>query len=137
MTTKLEIIGPYTPEHEGPFCTRDGRSVRVLCRDSVRDKPIIGLVRSEGYDDFIVELTETGRYRGKDLGDSRYDLMNAREVPVAREFWLNEFKRGDGYIGVSHAHDTELHAINERHELENWNWTRTIHVREVMPGDDQ
>ncbi|CCT58541.1 hypothetical protein [Acetobacter pasteurianus] len=26
MTKKLKILGPYTPEHEGPFCTREGQS---------------------------------------------------------------------------------------------------------------
>lgn len=41
---KLEIIGPYTPEHEGPVCTRDaeiGRLRRVLSdiHDDCHDLP--------------------------------------------------------------------------------------------------
>lgn len=129
---KLEIIGPYTPEHEGPFCTRDGVPVRLLTRtEGTEEYPIVGYV---GGDSEPVVWDEYGYYFDLDQPDEN-DIMNAREVPVAREFWLNEFKRGDGHIGVSHAHDTELQAINERHERANWNWTRTIHVREVLPGD--
>ena len=120
MTTKLEILGPYTPEHEGPYVWVKGNPVRCVVHAVVGDSAFI---------------TAEGQVRPFLTGVSY--IRNAKEIPVAREFWLNEFKRGDGYIGVSHAHDTELHAINERHELENWNWTRTIHVREVMPGDDQ
>lgn len=129
MTKKLRIIGPYTPEHPGPFCTRDGRCVRVLCRDGARNKPIIGLVCSDGYDDFIVELTGTGRYRDKDLNDSRYDLMNAEEVPVAREFWVNEYTHGFGKI-----HFTEESA-------KEWgvgsSFIRIIHVREVLSEGEE
>ena len=129
MTKKLRIIDPYTPEHPGPFCTRDGRCVRVLCRDGARNKPIIGLVCSDGYDDFIVELTGTGRYRDKDLNDSRYDLMNAEEVPVAREFWLvgcNMYETRE----AAEDYIADLHRITlSRLEI--------IHVREVLPGDGE
>lgn len=45
MTKKLKIIGPYTPEHEGPFCTRDGQSeplptigyISHIVADAMRD----------------------------------------------------------------------------------------------------
>lgn len=132
--TKLEIIGPYTPEHEVPFWTRDGRVVRIICKDRIGSAPVIGLVGFDGYDEFIVMYTEDG-FRNADKSHSRYDLMNAREFPVAREFWVNEFQRGDGYIGVSHLHETKDEAIREREELPGWNWTSTIHVREVLPGE--
>ena len=129
--TKLEIISPYTPEHEGPFCTRDGSPVEVITVKGRGLKRILGYI---GDEDTIAEWREDGTYL---LGvKTPFDIMNAREVPVAREFWLNEFKLADGHIGFSYAHDTELKAINERHELENWNWTRTIHVREVLPGEE-
>lgn len=128
---KLKIIGPYTPEHPGPFCTRDGRCVRVLCRDGARNKPIIGLVCSDGYDDFIVELTGTGRYRDKDLDYSRYDLMNAEEVPVAREFWVNEYEDGMRFGNLQTS--LERAAMNQRGN----GYIRTIHVREVLPGDGE
>ena len=131
--TKLEIIGHYTPEHPGPFCTREGNPVDLRIRDGRGENRLIG---------YIGDNMNTSTW-GRDGGylnctgiASDKDLMNAREVPVAREFWVNEFKRADGYIGVSHAHETERKAINERHELENWNWTRTIHVREVLPGEE-
>ena len=130
--TKLEIIGPYTPEHEGPFCTRDGEVVELKIRNARGKYPVVGYI---GDEESLSEWTENGLYIG---GKETHilNLMNAREVPVAREFWINEFKRADGYIGVSHAYETERKAINERHELENWNWTRTIHVREVLPGEE-
>ena len=100
----------------------------MLCRDGARNKPIIGLVCSDGYDDFIVELTGTGRYRDKDLDDSRYDLMNAEEVPVAREFWINEYP-----YGLSDPFQSEAEAkLSMR-----LNYIRTIHVREVLPGDGE
>lgn len=134
--TKLEIIGPYTPEHPGPFCTRDGRRVRIICHDKIGPLPMLGLVWSEGFDEFMVMYTENG-FRNADGSDSRYDLMNAREVPVPREFWINECRRGDGSIGNTYPHETECEASRERQELPHWNWVRTIHVREVLPGDDQ
>ena len=134
--TKLEIIGPYTPEHEGPFCTRDGRAARVLCSDMQNDYSIVAIVTDEDGKETVSTFLSGGRFSATGHDRDR-DLMNAREVPVAREFWVNEFKRGDGHIGVSHAHDTEFQAINERHERANWNWTRTIHVREVLPGEGE
>ncbi len=132
--TKFEIIGPYTPEHEGPFCTRDGKPVDLKMRDGRGVYPLAGYI---GEGTSVHLWTARGAFCSLHTDESPDDLMNAREVPVAREFWLNEFKGGDGYVGVSHAHDTELKAINERHERENWNWTRTIHVREVLPGEDE
>lgn len=134
MTQKLKILGPYTPEHEGPFCTRDGLKARIICRDRYGDWSVVALV-SDGEGESVRLYSERGRYSSR--ADNSLDLMNAVEVPVAQEFWLNEFKRADGHIGFSYAHDTELKAINERHELENWNWTRTIHVREVLPGEGE
>ncbi|MFT9025968.1 hypothetical protein [Acetobacter indonesiensis] len=133
MTTKLQILGPYTPEHEGPFCTREKTLVEILSKKD-RNGKILGYV---GDRNGLTEWEGNGQFDPTRMSDTQYDLMNAREVPVAREFWVNEFKRADGHIGVSHAHETELKAINERHELENWNWTRTIHVREVLPGDGE
>ena len=126
METKLEIIGPYTPEHDGPFCTRDGRSVRIICKDKIGTNPIVGLVGSEGYDEFIVMCTEDG-FRNTDKTNSRYDFMNAREVPVAREFWVNEYTNGFGPLKLSEqaAKDSGVDGL-----------LRTIHVREVLPGDE-
>ena len=132
--TKLEIIGPYTPEHEGPFCTRDGRAARIICtnRKSSNGTPIVALV-----DDGDHEMNRAFNAQGKYcLGDRKLDLMNAREVPVAREFWVNEFRHGDALIGVTCPHKTECEAARERQEFPVLNWVGTIHVREVLPGDE-
>ena len=126
MTKKLKILGPYTPEHPGPFCTRDGRSVRIICTDRKGKPPIIGLVQDGGRE-IIISVDPDGvavpmaKY---------YDLMNAEEVPVAREFWVNEYD-GDK---ATRLHLTEASA-------KDWglgpNYIRTIHVREVLPGDGE
>lgn len=133
---KLEIIGPYTPEHEGPFCTRGGRVVRLITKtEGAPGVPIVGFIDNAKHPAIWFGDGRSYPSAGSSL-ECESDLMSAREVPVVREFWLNEFKRGDGCVVISYAHHTELQAINERHELENWNWARTIHVREVLPGED-
>lgn len=123
MTKKLKIIGPYTPEHPGPFCTRDGRAVRVVCTDRKGTYPIIALV-----DDGNKERALVYNSSGIPLfQNSAEDLMNAEEVPVAREFWVNEYEYGEIYI------------FSEESKAKVWgfgaNFIRTIHVREVLPGD--
>ncbi|GAN72150.1 hypothetical protein ASY01nite_14370 [Acetobacter syzygii] len=124
--TKLEIIGPYTPEHEGPFCTRDGRAARIICTDrkSSNGHSIAALV-----DDGDQEMNRAFNTQGKYcLSDRDFDLMNAREVPVAREFWVNEYTYGV----PGPLHFTEESAAE-------WGtgtpFIRTIHVREVLPGE--
>ncbi|MCP1271254.1 hypothetical protein [Acetobacter cerevisiae] len=132
--TKLEIIGEYRKDHPGPFCTRDGRPVRVLCSDMQNEYSIVAVVLDKDGKETVSTFLDGGRF-SKSCVDQGRDLMCAREVPVQREFWLNEFKRGDGTFDVSQAHDTELQAIKEKHQLKCWNWTHTIHVREVLPGE--
>lgn len=56
-------------------------------------------------------------------------LMNAREVPVAREFWVNEYASG----GLSLAHPSLGRAAANRRT--DGSFIRTIHVREVLPGE--
>lgn len=124
--TKLEIIGPYTPEHEGPFCTRDGRAARIICTDrrSRNGHSIVALV--DGADNEMnLAFDAQGKYC---LGDCSLDLMNAREVPVAREFWVNEYRNG-AWSGVF---ETEGKATEWKGS---YNYLRTIHVREVLPGE--
>ncbi|MFS8366815.1 hypothetical protein ACJRO0_04875 [Acetobacter oryzifermentans] len=134
MTKKLKILGPYTPDHDGPFCTRDGRPARIITRTGGSEKyPVVAII--DGCD--LAGSFEADGSVISIVGPKPDDLMNAREVPVAREFWVNEFKRADGSIGVSHTHETEIKAINERYELPHWNWTRTIHVREVLSGEGE
>lgn len=127
MTTKLEIIGPYTPEHEGPFCTRDGRGVRLLTKtDGSKEFPIVGFINNERT---ASVWTEHGYYFEGGTKDEN-DLMNAREVPVPREFWVNDY--GNGYFGD--LFDTLEKAKSALGGARNG---RTIHVREVLPGEGE
>jgi hypothetical protein len=126
--TKLEIIGPYTPEHEGPFCTRDGRTARIICTDrkSSNGHSIVALV-----DDGDQEMNRAFNAQGKYcLSDRDFDLMNALEVPVAREFWVNEYQGGFEHPSTAH------HCIeNAQRFSADPSFIRTIHVREVLPGE--
>ncbi|CEF54573.1 hypothetical protein [Acetobacter ghanensis] len=127
---KLEIIGPYTPEHEGPFCTRDGRPVRILCRDMKGDFPIAGAVYHAGAlgKEAVCSYDPEG-WATKAKVDHPYDLMNAREVPVAREFWVNEYSWGFGPLMASYEGARQKRDLGQ--------YIRTIHVREVLPGEGE
>lgn len=123
--TKLQILGPYTPEHEGPFCTRDGNPVRVITRtDGSAEFPVVGLVADDAGP---MAWDDVGSFFGKGQRDE-LDLMNAREVPAAREFWVNEYHDGFGTPKLTEqsAKDTAAHGF-----------IRTIHVREVLPGEGE
>lgn len=120
--TKLEIIGPYTPEHEGPFCTRDGKCVRIVTlKDGSEKFPIIGFLC--GLNCPIVWDTNGKFYGSKN--EHEKDLMNAREVPVAREFWVNEYAGGTLVVYDAPEKAQEFQVCLKR----------TIHVREVLPGE--
>ncbi|AXH72253.1 MAG: hypothetical protein [Caudoviricetes sp.] len=118
--TKLEIIGPYTPEHEGPFCLDDKNKtpVELKIRDGRGEYPLAGYI---GYDDILRQW----RVDGKNF--TYGFLMNAREVPVAREFWVNEYTWGLGDIKKTH-----FDAVRQRSQTD---FIRTIHVHEVLPGE--
>ena len=123
MKTKLEIIGPYTPDHEGPFCTECGMPVRILCVNRSGVFPIIGLL-TVGNEERIVEFTDLG------IGiDKGIDLMNAREVRVPREFWINESYNGEYVLFEDKSNAILSSDYQENHK-------RTIHVREVLEGEE-
>ena len=125
MSKKLKIIGPYTPEHKGPFCTRDGNFVRLLTRtDGSEDYPIVGFISNEA-----TPLCWTDRgFCFASGSKNALDLMNAVEVPVAREFWLNEYSWGFGPL------KTNLEDALQTRDL--CQFIRTIHVREVLPEEE-
>lgn len=124
QSTKLEIIGPYTPEHEGPFCTRDGAPARILCADMKNEYSIVAVVLGDNGKETVSAFLKDGKFSrsGICLGA---DLMNAREVPVAREFWINQYAGG----GLS------VYLSNEEAQNCNVCLLGTIHVREVLPGE--
>ena len=126
MTKKLKILGPYTPEHPGPFCTRDGRSVEVKFHDGRGSTPLAGYVENETN---LLTWQEDGRYYPRDLPENQLYLMNAEEAPVAREFWL---VGGNVYYSQKDAEDYIAAVRNSTMSR-----LRTIHVREVLPGDGE
>lgn len=118
--TKLEIIGPYTPEHEGPFCMRNKTPVEILTKKDRYGKIL-------GYEGDRKELTTweaTGQLDLTRMSDTPFDLMNAREVPVAREFWI---VGGLVFSDEKEARRIHTNAMS-RSEI--------IHVREVLPGEE-
>ena len=131
MTTKLEILGPYTPEHEGPFCTRDGKSVRLITKtEGASGFPIVGFINNEKHPAIWFRDGRAYLSPGPSF-EHESDLMNAREVPVAREFWVNEYETYNGkgtWISVFDKEHTA--SINKTDS-----YIRTIHVREVLPGE--
>ena len=128
--TKLEIIGPYTPEHEGPFCTRGGYPARVICHDRAGSQfPIIALVH-EGEAEACVSYSASGKRRNGWYPN--HDLMNAREVPVAREFWvISSDSTGMIYAWFGNPQDAEKYRTRFT-KLDSY---KTLHVREVLPGE--
>lgn len=120
--TKLEIIGPYTPDHEGPFCcgSDDLVAVYLRLRNGRGEFPLHGYIG----DDHLL-----ARWREDGSSPLYSNLMNAREVPVAREFWLSEY--GDGALVINRSKDHAEYAAHLLPEI-----IRTIHVREVLPGED-
>lgn len=124
---KLEIISPYTPEHEGPFCTRSREPVEMKFRDGRGNNPLGGYV---GKSQNLTTWQRNGRYYPDDLPDTAYDLMNAREVPVAREFWVNEYTGVVPKNAVAHRDERDARSFEN-----DPSYLRTIHVREVLPGE--
>lgn len=117
--TKLKIIGPYTPEHPGPFCTRKKQPVEIAIKKD-RNGNIQGY---KGDDKDLTVWEANGQFDHTRMSDTAYDLMNAREVPVAREWYL--------FFGG--IFDTKEEAIQRA----GGDFSSIIHVREVLPGDDQ
>lgn len=112
--TKLEIIGPYTPYHDGPYVWVKGNPVRCVVHAVVGDRAFI---------------TAEGQVRPFLTGVSY--IRNAEEIPVAQEFWVNEYAGKDGLFHNIFENEATAH----RHKADTF--IRTIHVREVLPGDDK
>lgn len=120
--TKLEIIGEYREDHPGPFCTREGSPVRLLTKtDGHQSFPIVGF---NGEEKNPTTWCANGRFQGDSRKDA-WDLMCAREVPVAREFWVNEYHGGNRVVYDSPEKAQEFQVCLKR----------TIHMIEVLPGE--
>ncbi|MGG6429477.1 hypothetical protein ACQ5TV_05785 [Acetobacter ghanensis] len=110
---KLEILGPYTLEHEGPYAIDSAINAEVLFVKVNIHCIVDGIA-------FVTTEDRDGPWCVKTS-----HLMNAREVPVAREFWVNEYAGGG------------LSVYSSKEEAENYKvcLRRRIHVREVLPGE--
>lgn len=124
MTTKLEIIGPYTPDHPGPFCTRDGNSVRLITKtDGTEEYPVVGIIHGDTSPD---SWSKYGVFNIEKHKEGALDLMNAREVRVPREVWLPQFENGT-LFGVPMNTKEKAEVIREANGC-----ARLIHFREVI-----
>lgn len=122
MTWKLKILGPYTPDHNGPFCTRDKVPVEIAIKKD-RNGNSWGYI---GDDTSLTEWQPKGQFDPTRMSDSSYDLMNAEEVPFPRELWI---------IGTT-ACTTKDRAETIRCAA-GFPHAAIIHVREVLPGEGE
>lgn len=108
--TKLEIIGPYTQEHEGPYAWGDTTVSHCDVHSVVKGVAFVTSERIGG--PFCTGID---------------NVRNACEVPVAREFWVNKYK----FRELSAAYPTKgmADSFSGRDRVE------CIHVREVLPGE--
>lgn len=124
--TKLEIIGEYRKDHPGPFCTRDGRPVRILCSDMQNEYSIVAIVLDEDGKETVSTFLDGGRF-SKACVDQERDIMCAREVPMPREFWVNEY---EGRLSKPFPSLVDAMLNYEFAPI------RTIHMIEVLPGEN-
>lgn len=131
--TKLEIIGPYTPEHEGPFCLDDEERtpVELKIRDARGEFPLKGYV---GDDEHLSSWSARGRA-------IELNIMNAREVPVARETELSvredeHFRAAVASYRNATGTGSDFFVVSEI--LSSWLGSKGMDgvlVREVLPGE--
>lgn len=108
--TKLEIIGPYAPEHEGPYAWGGGAVSRCTIHSVVQGVAFI-----------------TSECIGGPFCTDISNIQNAREVPVAREFWVNKYNFRELSAAYPTKEMADSFAGRDRVEC--------IHVREVLPGE--
>ena len=85
-----------------PVCTRDGRSVRIICfnRESI-GFPIIALIKN-GDTEGVYQFDDKGRSNIDDE-ERGYDLMM---LPEKKEGWVNVYKDGDNnYRSTIHTNE--------------------------------
>lgn len=80
-----------------PVQTRDGRKVRILCTDSKRTQPVIGVIYEDWRDEIYI-WSITGEFMPtKGTG---HDLINVPDR-IEREVWLNIYPV-DHLYGILH-----------------------------------
>lgn len=114
MTRKLKILGPYTPEHEGPYAIDTPQAaephwIEVNIHCIVDGVAFVTTENAEGPWCIFVSC-----------------IMNAKEVPQPREFWIIA---GTPCSTFEHAETIRCAA--------GWKEGAVIHVREVLPGEGE
>ena len=90
----------------------------AIKKTSVHDDCSIVALIDCGNKELARDFHKSGKFA---ITDHAFDLMNAREVPVAREFWIRggvAFR--DKWVANNYAAGSEI-----------------VHVREVLPGDGE
>lgn len=114
--TKLKIIGPYNPDHKGPFCTRDGKSVEILTTKGRGMFPIVGYFEKG-------EHPECWRSKGQFLlGDKERpsDIMCAEEIRAPEEIrgpevrFFNIYNDGYGDEEFATREEADKDALSHR-----------------------
>ena len=96
------------------------------------DYSIVAIVADDDGKETVSTFLNGGRFSATGCDRDR-DLMNAREVPVVQEFWVNEYAEmsGDGFW--FHVFSDKSTAKSSKTDT----YIRTIHVREVLPENGQ
>lgn len=112
MTQKLKLLGPYAPDHKGPYAWITGYPTKCVVHSVVDNVAFITV--TGGSNPFICSVDY---------------IRNAKEVPAPREFWINEYP--DGGLTLFERFEAA------RDDVEGSENTRTIHVREVLSGEGE
>ncbi len=98
---------PYDPTSDLPVCTRDGKSVRVLCTDRAGIAfHIVALIMHEGIES-IETFSNSGRLNSRVTTNN--DLFNYKPKSQVR-FWYNVYCRSGGGIILGDAYTSEKEA---------------------------
>lgn len=114
----------------GANVTRDGREARVLCIDRVcpgNAYPVLAIIRVNANEEISRVFYSDGRMLEE--GEHPLDLVGhlPPEPVKPREFWINQYNLEDDTVHPSRQSAEDGSAPYR---------TECIHVREVLPGQD-
>ena len=97
---QLRAVKPFEPDWPGPFCTRDGKPVRIVSREGRGQFSILGYI---GAAEGIICWTAKGCYAPAEE-EYRLDLMCAEEVVDLPERWVVYRRLGASQVLVRSSH---------------------------------
>ena len=102
--------------------TRDGRSVRIVCTDTIGTSyPILVICRVDPTHDCYYSYTLNGKHNNV---DSRLDLFFA---PEKKEGYINVYGDGDDYYtGGTEIYSSEAEAVS--HAMKKFGYVKTVKV---------